>query len=104
MAAPVEVRDAAELTAATAAGARQVVIPAFDGAPPAPRWDDSLAQALLPQVPSHVSALVRGPLPGIEALASLRGKADAVWLASPLLRTASPLDFLAPLVEAAENG
>ncbi len=71
MATPVLVAKAAELTAAVAAGARVVVLPA------------DVEGALLPAVPRTVVAIVRGPFSTPAELLPLRGRADALWVTGP---------------------
>lgn len=100
MASPVEVRSERELADAVAAGARLLVIPAFDGS----SLSLALPEALLPKVPRGVTPLVRGPFSSAAELEPLRGKADGLWLTGPVMRATDPLAFLGPLVEAAENG
>jgi indole-3-glycerol phosphate synthase len=100
VAAPVEVRTAAELDASLAAGARIIVIPAFKAA----ALDLALADALLPRLPRTAVAVVRGPFASPDDLRNVRGRADAVWIAGPWLTAKEPETFLRPFVEAAENG
>ena len=100
MAAPVEVRTESELSIALSVGARLVIIPAFA--------QDSLSHEgpdlLLPKVPRSITPIVRGPFGSLEELESLRGRADAVWIAKPILEAEDPEGFLSRLVEAAEHG
>ena len=100
MAAPVEVRTESELSFALSARARLVVLPAFarDG------LSLAIPNQLLPKVPRSITPIVRGPFGGIEDLDPLRGRADAIWIAKPILESQDPQGFLARLVEAAENG
>ena len=99
MATPVEVGTAAELETAVAAGARIIVVPAFEGE----RLSLTLANALLPKVPRTAIAVVRGPFATAEELASVRGRARAVWICGPFLRAADPVGFARGILLAAEN-
>ena len=100
MAAPVEVASDAELSAARAAGAKLLVIPAFA----AGGLSFALADSLLPRVPHSATVLIRGPFARAEDFEPLRGRADGIWIAGPAMRAKDPAEFLARLVEAAENG
>ncbi|MFZ5470818.1 MAG: hypothetical protein ACOZIN_15440 [Myxococcota bacterium] len=100
LAAPIEVRSEEELNTAVAVGARLAVVPAFRG----PQLDLSLPRSLLPRFPRTLAAIVRGPFARPEDFAELRGQADGIWLAGPLMQAADKAAFLSPLVEAAENG
>jgi indole-3-glycerol phosphate synthase len=99
MAAPVEVTEPAELDAALAAGARVLVVPAFDRE----RLSLARANALLPRVPRTAIAIVRGPFATAADLAWVRGKARAVWICGPFLRAADPVGFARGILLAAEN-
>lgn len=99
MACPVEVRSEAELLRASQAGARLVVIPAFEKA----ALSLELANGLWSKLPRTVSCIVRGPFARPEDLAPLRGRADAIWLAGPLIRNENRASFLFAIVEAAGN-
>ena len=79
MTAAVEVRSEAELSTALRAAARVVM-------------------------PRSVTPMVRGPFARPEDFERLRGQADAIWIAKPILEAENPQGFLASLVEAAENG
>jgi indole-3-glycerol phosphate synthase len=100
MTAAVEVRSEAELSMALRASARVVVLPAFD------ERGLSLASAnsLLSKVPRSVTPIVRGPFTGPQDFEGLKGQADAIWIAKPILEANNPQGFLASMVEAAENG
>jgi len=74
-----------------------VVIPAFEKA----ALSLELADRLLPKLPRTLSCIVRGPFARPEELAPLRGRADAIWLAGPLIRGESGSSHLSALVEAA---
>ena len=99
MACPVEVRSEAELLRASHAGARLVVIPAFEKA----ALSLELAGRLLPKLPRTLSCIIRGPFARPEDLAPIRGRADAIWLAGPLIRSEDRASYLSALVEAAGN-
>ena len=95
MTAAVEVASEDELAAATAAGARVVVLSCEEQ--PLER-----AVALAALVPKRTATVLRGAIP-LEVLPALRGKLDAVWLVGPLLAP-ERLDALAAFVESAESG
>jgi indole-3-glycerol phosphate synthase len=99
VAAPVEVQSAEELKRAASAGARILVIPAFDGQ----RLSLALADALLPLVPRTSASLVRGPFARPEDCATMRGRADGIWTCAPFMRAADPTAFLTSLVAALED-
>jgi indole-3-glycerol phosphate synthase len=99
MAAPVEVRSADELKMATSAGARILIIPAFEGE----RLSLALADALLPLVPRTGAALVRGPFAAAADFAPLRGRADGIWTCAPFMRATDPAAFLSTLASALED-
>ncbi len=100
MAAAVEVSNEAELSSTLASGAKLLVIPAFASA----RLSLSVADSLLPKVPRTATVLVRGPFIGPDEFEPLRGRADGIWVAGPLMRAENPGAFAAALVAAAENG
>ncbi len=100
MAAPVEVRTEKELSIALSVGARLVIVPAFAQ----DRLSLEVPDLLLAKVPRSITPIVRGPLGSLEELESLRGRADAVWIAKPILQAEDPQGFLARLVEVAEHG
>lgn len=100
MAAPVEVASESELSSSLACGARLLVIPAFSSR----SLSLAVADRLLPLVPRSTTVLVRGPFARPEDFEPLRGRADGVWIAAPLLASDDPQSFLANLVRAAENG
>ncbi len=100
LAAPIEVRSAVELDMAIAVGARSVVLPAFAGA----ELDLTFALSMLDRVPRTLGRLVRGPFRSAEELEPLRGKADAIWIAGPLMRAADRSAFIRALVTAADGG
>ncbi len=97
LAAPVEVRSEAELALAQAAGARMFIVPAFGPS----GLDLALAEALFPKLSRASLVIVRGPFTE-DALASVRGKADAVWVAGPWLTAADPEAWLTAFVNRAE--
>jgi indole-3-glycerol phosphate synthase len=100
LAAPIEVQSPEELATAVACGARWLVLPAFDA-----RGALSLAavEALLPSLPRTVSAIARGPFARPQDFEPLRNRVAAVWLCGPLMRATDRLEFLRPLVQAAEG-
>ncbi len=100
MAAPVEVATESELSAALTCGAKLFVIPAFG----ATGLSLALADSLLPKVPRGATALVRGPFAEPGDFAPLRGRADGIWIAGPLMRAEDPESLLERLVRAAESG
>jgi indole-3-glycerol phosphate synthase len=100
MAAPVEVASESELSSSLGCGARLLVIPAFSSR----NLSLALADRLLPLVPRSTTVLVRGPFAKPEDFEPLRGRADGVWIAGPLITSKDPESFLANLVRAAENG
>src|SRR5229473_869574 len=100
MAAPVEVASESELSSSLGCGARLLVIPAFSSR----SLSLALADRLLPLVPRSTTVLVRGPFAKPEDFEPLRGRADGVWIAGPLITSKDPESFLANLVRAAENG
>ena len=100
MSAPVEVANEEELFASVAAGAKLFVIPAFGPG----GLSLALADALLPKVPRTAAVLVRGPFAPSTDLASLRGRADGIWIAGPWMSAGDPASFLEQLVRAAETG
>ena len=100
MAAAMEVASEEELAAASSAGARIVVIPAFANG----KLSLAIAEALLPKISRRITALVRGPFQSAAELDLVRSRADGIWIAGPLMRAVDPAAFLGPLVEAAENG
>jgi hypothetical protein len=77
-----------------------LVIPAFSSR----SLSLALADRLLPRVPRSTTVLVRGPFAKPEDFEPLRGRADGVWIAGPLITSKDPESFLANLVRAAENG
>jgi indole-3-glycerol phosphate synthase len=99
MAAPVEVSTESELSAALTGGAKLFVIPAFG----ATGLSLTLADSLLPKVPRGAIALVRGPFAEPDDFAPLRGRADGIWIAGPLMRADDPESLLERLVRAAES-
>jgi indole-3-glycerol phosphate synthase len=100
MAAPVEVASESEMSSSLACGARLLVIPAFDSR----SLSLALADSLLPLIPRSTTVLVRGPFAKPEDFEALRGRADGIWIAGPLITAKDPEAFLATLVRAAENG
>jgi len=100
MAAPVEVASESELSSSLGCGARLLVIPAFSSR----SLSLALADGLLPLVPRSTTVLVRGPFAKPEDFEPLRGRADGVWIAGPVITSKDPESFLANLVRAAENG
>jgi len=100
MTAAVEVRSEAELSTALRAAARVLVLPAFGEQ----GLSFATADTFLSKVPRSVTPMVRGPFAGPQDFERLRGQADAIWIAKPILDAENPQAFLASLVEAAENG
>jgi indole-3-glycerol phosphate synthase len=100
MAAPLEVRSNEELALAAQLGARLLVIPAFDDG----HLSLALADSLLPRAPRDATVLVRGPFAHPQQLEPLRGRADGIWVAGPLMRAEKPVEFMTSLVRAAESG
>ena len=85
---------------ALASGAKLLVIPAFEHG----RLSLAVADALIPRLPKNVAVLVRGPFATPLDFEALRGRADGIWIAGPLMRAPDLRSFLEPLVSAAENG
>lgn len=100
MAAPVEVASQEELAVVSSSGVRSVVLSAYG---PGGALALEPISALLDAIPESMAVLVRGPFTAPGQVAPLRGRADAIWVASTWLRAPNPAQLLAELVAAGEE-